>query len=288
VIGEFEEKLIVFILFFYSFGFFLSQQIFIPKPVYLNNEVNSSSVVYLPGVLDLRDQGTMILGTESEVKPEDVVFYVNEERKKIGAPPLKISPTLQKAAQMRAEVMMRTQNFSHQDPITNIQLDSVLPLVGYPFSYASENIALAQGNSAGFVAGWMNSPSHKKNLLDPSLTETGVGVVDGKFNNDFLTVAVQLFAIPTTTEKYKGYSDKDIQGISDSITKVERELQKVNSILSNGTNRVTYYTEWKTILERQKEILNTVYSYMKSGQPYKKEQQDLISEYNANWGKAPK
>lgn len=62
------------------------------------------------------------------------------------------------------------------------------------FTYFGENIAYMYGfgyPAAAVVKGWMNSPSHRDNILFPYYTHTGVGVArDSKgalyFTNDFV------------------------------------------------------------------------------------------------------
>lgn len=309
MLKDFEKTLVFFSLFFFSFGLFIispslpsqpqtlspSEVIsnlgrtsrYIPSPVFapLRTRAFRPALTYLPGVLDLRGEGTAVLGTESEVDPKEVVRYVNLERKKAGASELIISPALEQAAQMRADVMLKYQNPSHQDPYENIILTTALPKVGYSYSYASENIALAQGNSAGFVNGWMNSSSHRQNLLDTQLKETGVGVTSGKVGDYYVTIAVQLFATPTPVEQYRGYNDGDIENVGKLLSGVETELARTNSYLGNGNS--VYYLGWKQILQKQKEILTLVLAYMRTGQAYTQEQYNLIAEYNGNWEKIP-
>ena len=58
----------------------------------------------------------------------------------------------------------------------------------YPAMFAAsvgENIAFFQVgnkvfNASEIVEGWMNSPEHRKNMLDPDFTHLGVGVVNSK------------------------------------------------------------------------------------------------------------
>ena len=43
----------------------------------------------------------------------------------------------------------------------------------------AENIAVGQPDPAAVMADWMNSPGHRANILDCSLTHLGVGVAQG-------------------------------------------------------------------------------------------------------------
>ncbi|WRH65149.1 MAG: CAP domain-containing protein [Planktothrix sp. GU0601_MAG3] len=46
---------------------------------------------------------------------------------------------------------------------------------GYNYSWAAENIYASPATPEAAVEGWMNSPLHRDNILDPNLTEIGVG-----------------------------------------------------------------------------------------------------------------
>jgi len=73
---------------------------------------------------------------------------------------------------------------------------------GYDYCIVSENIGY-QYSSAGFtteelatrlVQGWRDSVGHRRNLLDPNVTETGVAVARSEQTGHYY--AVQLFARP--------------------------------------------------------------------------------------------
>lgn len=282
--NNFSQFLLTFIIFICSINITLS---FLDNSYLLKPRNQVKALTFLPGVLDLRGVKSAVLGTEAIVDPHDIVSYVNLERKKINISELTVSPLLEQAAKMRALVILKYQNPSHQDPFEKIQLDTVLPQVGYSFVYATENIALASGNSAGFVAGWMNSPSHRKNLLDPVLKETGVGVTYGKVGDYYVTIAVQLFAVPTQPEKFRGYNESDITNTSNLLNSINAEIGRTNIFLVQYKES-SYYSEWKKILTRQKEILGELLTLMNKGLPYEEKHYQLMAEYNNNWSLVPK
>jgi uncharacterized protein YkwD len=50
-----------------------------------------------------------------------------------------------------------------------------------PATTAAENLSRAAASPAAVIDAWMGSPGHRPNLLDPALTEIGVGcVIDGQ------------------------------------------------------------------------------------------------------------
>jgi len=157
--------------------------------------IPTNAIVYLPGPLKFTPIASSILGAQT-IEGADIIKYVNSERRKKGAPPLALNPTLTQAAQLRAEVILKHQNFSHQDPFEGIELATVLPKLGYAFSYATENIGMGGVSAQDFVGGFMNSTSHRENLLNPQLVESGAAVVTGPYKQYYVNIAVQLFAVP--------------------------------------------------------------------------------------------
>lgn len=75
---------------------------------------------------------------------------------------------------------------------------------GYAQCIITENLAY-QYASSGFttealakrlVDGWMNSPPHRRNLLDADVTETGIGVAQSKSTSRWY--GVQIFGLPAS------------------------------------------------------------------------------------------
>lgn len=271
---------------------FVGTKILFPKPITLHKLAflkvpTETPNVYLPGPYEAAHIESPVLGAET-INPSDIVLFINDERMKTGASPLRENAVLTRAAKMRADVILRHQNFSHQDPYEHIQLDTVLPMVQYPFRYASENIGMGDSSARAFVNGFMNSPSHKANLLNPELQETGVALVTGAYKQYWVNIAVQLFAIPATEEQYLGYRKEDIAQYKQLINDLNQQLALTEDRISNQIGDKEYYEGWQKILIRQHEILVTLYNTMHENQPFVKNLVSLISEYNNNWSRIPK
>jgi uncharacterized protein YkwD len=115
----------------------------------------------------------------------------NQTRTSLGLNPLKPSATLDKAAELKAEDMVKNQYFAHTSP------QGATPWVwfkdaGYNYRYAGENLAIGFFDSIEVYNAWLNSPSHKENLLNPNYKEVGTAVLPG-FGNSNTIVVVQLF-----------------------------------------------------------------------------------------------
>jgi uncharacterized protein YkwD len=90
----------------------------------------------------------------------------NRERVKYGAVPLKLDLELNKAAQKHADWMASRGQMVHQN-LGNF-------MKGY--STAGENIAMGQRNEEDVVRAWLNSPGHRRNILNKNFTHFGFGL----------------------------------------------------------------------------------------------------------------
>ena len=123
---------------------------------------------------------------------EDVLVIVNEVRA-AGAScggqsfaatgPLTMNPALRCAARVHSKDMADRAFFDHTNP------DGEDPFVrmeraGYSYFTAGENIAAGQTSPSDVMQGWMDSPGHCRNIMNPDFAEIGVGTfesVDGGY-----------------------------------------------------------------------------------------------------------
>lgn len=104
----------------------------------------------------------------------EVLRLVNIERAKHGAGPLVLNPRLNKSAQFHADFMAGNDCFEHLCP-GEPELGERVRRAGYDWQRVAENIAAGQEDPAEVVESWMNSPGHRRNILNPALKEIGVG-----------------------------------------------------------------------------------------------------------------
>ncbi|MCP3754650.1 CAP domain-containing protein [Streptomyces sp. TBY4] len=105
----------------------------------------------------------------------EVLALVNKERTAVGCPVLTVNEKLTKAAQDHSEDMAAHSNMSHtgsdgSDPGQRITR------AGYQWRTYAENVAYGYPTAAAVMEGWMNSPGHKRNILDCSVKEIGIGL----------------------------------------------------------------------------------------------------------------
>jgi uncharacterized protein YkwD len=115
-----------------------------------------------------------VVDTSLEVK---MIELVNEDRREHGFAPLKRDAELTKVAREHSKDMLIRGYFSHitpdgKDPFDRMQEDDI------HFLAAGENIALAQTISIAQY-GFMHSPGHRANILNPAFGHIGIGILDG-------------------------------------------------------------------------------------------------------------
>jgi hypothetical protein len=134
-----------------------------------------------------------------------IVQMTNAFRAENKLSPVRQNPQLIAAARAYAKKLAGYSALSHTaDGTTPSQR---VASAGYRFCQVGENLASIL-DSRGFtsadyaqraVRGWENSPGHRKNMLLPFVTETGVGVVQAS-PVEPKYIAVQLFARPEATK----------------------------------------------------------------------------------------
>ena len=119
---------------------------------------------------------------------ETLLNLINTEREKNNLPALIIDENLQNIARLKAEDLVKSNYFSHISPTYGTPFE-MLKNNSIEYKTASENIA---GNSSleDAVSSWMNSNSHKENILSNYFNYTGVAVVD---SIAYGKIIVQLF-----------------------------------------------------------------------------------------------
>jgi len=133
-----------------------------------------------------------ILGFAANISPDEVVRLTNEKRTQAGLSALNLNSTLSQAAQAKGADMLNKGYWAHVAP------DGTQPWVfftdlGYKYRYAGENLARDFSSASSAVEAWMNSASHKENLLSSKYKEVGIGVIEGNLAGVDTTIIVQFF-----------------------------------------------------------------------------------------------
>lgn len=136
-----------------------------------------------------------VLGQKTEVRATELLAQTNRARTANGASGLHLNARLNKAAQMKAEDMFRQQYWAHTAP-NGATPWQWFEQAGYAYNTAGENLAKDFHSSAGVVTAWMNSPEHRKNMLETRYSDVGFAVKQGELDGKQTTLVVALYGQP--------------------------------------------------------------------------------------------
>lgn len=88
--------------------------------------------------------------------------------------PLKMNEILAGIARNHSANMANHQHLSHT--VKGKGFAARIKEAGYPVARAGENVARSRRSLSHVMDMWMKSPSHRKNILNPSFEEIGIGV----------------------------------------------------------------------------------------------------------------
>jgi len=135
------------------------------------------------------------MATTSTAFNNEVLRLTNQFRAENGLKALKFNAELNETAQGHSQDMALKDFFSHTGKNGSKAWDRARSN-GYTARSMGENIAAGQRTPESVVNAWINSPGHRKNLLNSSYTEMGVGYFNlsndtGKIN--YTTYWTQVF-----------------------------------------------------------------------------------------------
>jgi hypothetical protein len=146
----------------------------------------------------VKNYPTNILGENIDISVEVLLNYTNAERTQHGLAPLQLNPNLVNAAADKAAHIFANNYWSHFAP------DGTSPWFffqknNYPYIYAGENLAKDFTSTKDVVQAWMNSPTHRENILKAEYQEIGFAVMEGNLQGENTILIVQLFGTQEAT-----------------------------------------------------------------------------------------
>ncbi len=188
-----------------------------------------------------------ILGYASQIAPSEVIRITNEKRASAGLQPLSLNQTLSNAAYTKGRDMIEKDYWAHVAP-DGTQPWKFFKDFNYGYKYAGENLARDFSNANDVVNAWMNSATHKENILNPKYKEIGIGVIDGDLAGSDTTIVVQFFGTK--------YADKVAAPIAEatsveSVATTEAEVAPVadlSAVIPEVKSEITSIDENQKVL----------------------------------------
>ncbi|OHA05730.1 MAG: hypothetical protein A2934_02615 [Candidatus Sungbacteria bacterium RIFCSPLOWO2_01_FULL_47_10] len=125
-----------------------------------------------------------------------IVAFTNSARREHGLAPLRTNEKLKAAAEVKVYDMFASGYFAHSSP-SGAKVGDLVEQKSYGYIVVGENLAMGNfENDEELVDGWMASPGHRANILNPRFQEIGAAVREGMYEGRRTWMAVQIFGLP--------------------------------------------------------------------------------------------
>lgn len=124
-----------------------------------------------------------------------LIDFTNDTRQELDLPFLVRNELLQNSSLQKAKDMANLAYFAHESPDGSAPW-KFFKMAHYGYSYAGENLALNFPTSKRVHEGWLNSPKHRDNIVDPKFQEIGISVLSSLYQGKPVLFVVQHFGLP--------------------------------------------------------------------------------------------
>jgi hypothetical protein len=147
----------------------------------------------------LTQSAAQVLAYATNINRSDLLAYANTSRAQNGLGPLSLNGQLNTSSQGKAQDMINNNYWSHVSP-SGVQPWYWFDMAGYAYQSAGENLAYGFDSSNGVNNGWMNSPSHRDNVLG-DYVDVGFGIANGEnYQGGQNTVVVAHYGKPQASQ----------------------------------------------------------------------------------------
>jgi len=160
----------------------------------------------------------------------------NQERMNNSLNELTVNPLLVESATKKAEAMMKSDCWSHYCPDGKSPWD-FFDTAGYDYIYAGENLGEGFSENETLMSAWMNSPTHRENVLNYKFSEIGIGFATGDYQGIQNNTIVVVHFGSSVSESVKAVTTTNIE-ISDTTPPfVEIENFSISLLTIGGPDR---------------------------------------------------
>ncbi len=142
----------------------------------------------------------------SDLTLQNILSAVNRERTLRDLSTLREDNRLDTAAQQKSDDMLARHYFSHTDPEGNYIWPKIAAAGYSPYLQLGENLAIEFTDTQSLVSAWMNSPTHRANVLNTGFKDQGMGLAfgnaqDGQYYSAVTNTFGTLLPKKTVTQK---------------------------------------------------------------------------------------
>ena len=132
---------------------------------------------------------------KDNISESTLLKLVNQERKNNKIEPLRLNQKLIQASINKAKDLIKNEYFENTSKDGRV-FSEFIKETGYQYNYIGENLAVNFKNNESIIKAWLESPSHRDNLLNEAFIETGISVQT--YQNR--TIIVQIFGRPNNID----------------------------------------------------------------------------------------
>lgn len=178
-------------------------------------------ISFSASIVLFKDSHPEVLGISYSITDQELLDDTNKARVQNNVPPLALNEKLSNAARAKASFMIEKNFWAHFAPDGTTPW-SFIKSSGYDYAFAGENLAKGFTNSQDVVDAWMNSPSHRENLLSTKYTDIGFATQEGTLTGEDTVLVVQMFGAPYVAAAVEPESDKQISPPAQKIASEEK------------------------------------------------------------------
>lgn len=175
----------------------------------------------------------------------EVLNLTNQERSEKGLKPLKLNNQLINIAEDHSQSMAINDFVAHKDPTDGSSSQDRIEDGGYKWSRWGENVAAGQSTPEDVMNGWMKSPGHRSNLLNPNFTEMGIGyefLANDKGSVNYNHYWTQVFGTPLSNS-----NNTVVKGASS-----EKTPSADNTSVNTSANRVSFVEQLTGLINQER------------------------------------
>ncbi len=230
-------------------------------------KIDESEGVWSPGPLVKEDENGVGFLTR-----EGIIEETNNQRERFNTESLLENEKLNRTAEIKLEDMFEDQYFAHISP-SGEGVGDIAGKITYQYLLIGDNLAMGSYRDDEDVVGaWMNSPGHRKNILEEKYKEIGVAAGQGNYQGKEVWMAVQVFGMPVTAcpqvdDRLATEIDRK-KDEAENLLQQREDLQKeIDNIRPRGSEEhIQKVEEYNALVERYNNLV--------------KELDGLIDEYN--------
>lgn len=148
---------------------------------------------------------------------ENVIDFTNQTRTDQGLNLLNENSNLTEAAQSKAQDMISRGYWAHfyqgEKPW------DWMKKAGYRYTDAGENLAIDFSEIENMHEAWLESASHRENLLNSRYQDIGVGVAEGWFKDHNTIIVVQMFGRPQVSKQVRGTDSQPQASLNQDLSR---------------------------------------------------------------------